>query len=199
MSKTYLALGDSYTIGEAVAEADRWPVRLARDLTESGTLIAPPTIVATTGWTTDELLAGIEAQRDELLPAYDLVSLLIGVNNQYRDWPLETYRKEFTDLLDYAISKCSGGAKGVFVVSIPDYAYTPEGEGKVEISKGVADFNAAAKAICERRSVPFLNITPVSEAGLKSPELVAADKLHPSGAQYRLWVEVIREGYAFEA
>lgn len=192
MINTYLALGDSYTIGEAIIETDRWPDRLARELTRIGKPVLSPTIIATTGWTTDELLAGIEAEADELLPTYDLVSLLIGVNNQYRGWPLATYQKEFTELLDFAISKCNSGERGVFVVSIPDYAFTPEGAGKVEISQGVAEFNAAARAICARRGVTFVNITPISENGLKKPELVASDDLHPSGEQYRLWVEVIQ-------
>lgn len=182
----YLALGDSYTIGESVAETERWPVQLANRLDG----MTNPDIIARTGWTTDELQAGI-ASRNGLREKYDLVSLLIGVNNQFRGWPIDTYRTEFRELLDYAISKSMDGVDGVFVVSIPDYAFTPFGNGRPEISSGVDAFNAAAAEICQEVGVPFLNITLISRQGLELPELVAEDDLHPSGLQYQRWVNEV--------
>ena len=189
--QTFLALGDSYTIGESVDEADRWPVRLARMLTEKGRPVSPPTIIATTGWKTFELQAAIKEQEDKLEEHYDLVSLLIGVNNQYRKLPLEQYRKEFTELLGYAIAKCATGSEGTFVVSIPDYGHTPFGlkEERPEISEEVDTYNKIAKGICGEYEVPFIDITPISRQA--DPKLVAEDGLHPSGEQYRQWVEVI--------
>ncbi|PHI19126.1 lysophospholipase [Lewinellaceae bacterium SD302] len=188
---TYLALGDSYTIGESVDEADRWPVMLAGKMTKNGQPVASPTIIATTGWKTFELQAAIRERAEELDEQYGLVSLLIGVNNQYRKLPLEQYRKEFTDLLQYAISKCATGAQGTFVVSIPDYAATPFGikEERPEISKEIDLYNEIAQGICEKYGVSFIDITPVSRQS--DPALVAEDGLHPSGEQYRQWVEVI--------
>lgn len=189
--RSFLALGDSYTIGESVDKADRWPVMLARKMTKNGQPVAPPTIIATTGWKTFELQAAIREQEKELDEQYGLVSLLIGVNNQYRKLPLLQYRNEFTDLLEYAISKCATGAQGTFIVSIPDYAATPFGikEERPEISKEIDRYNEVAQGICEEYDVPFIDITPISRQS--DPALVADDGLHPSGEQYRQWVEVI--------
>ncbi len=122
--KTYLALGDSYTIGESVAESERWPVQLAAMLTERGISMASPKIIATTGWRTDQLKAAIEADT-ELAPRYDMVSLLIGVNNQYQGKSVESFAPEFEELLLMAIKLAGDDAKSVFVVSIPDYGKTP--------------------------------------------------------------------------
>lgn len=186
---SYLALGDSYTIGESVVELDRWPVQLATALREQEIPVFSPRIIARTGWTTNELQQAINVAT--LSEAYDLVSLLIGVNNQYRGQSIATYRKEFQKLLDFAISKSARGSNRVFVVSIPDYAYTPFGGGKPEITQGVHEFNAAAAAICSTANIPFYNITPISQGGLDTPSLVADDQLHPSGEQYRRWVEEV--------
>lgn len=189
---SYLALGDSYTIGTSVALEQRWPVQLARDLVQDSITVTNQRIIATNGWTTSELQAGI---RDaNLTEEYDLVSLLIGVNNQFRGQSLTTYETEFEELLNQAIGFARGDTSRVFVVSIPDYAFTPFGGGRSEISEGVAAFNAAARVITERYGIPFLNITPISQEGLDDTDLVAADNLHPSGKQYGRWVEeVIRE------
>ena len=186
---SYLALGDSYTIGQSVDQQDRWPVLLAAALENREIPIFPPRIIARTGWTTDELRQGINAA--SLSETYDLVSLLIGVNNQYRGQSITVYQEEFQELLNYAISKSENGQERVFVVSIPDYAYTPFGDGNPEITQGVNDFNAVARDICTAANIPFYDITTISRGGLKNPELVADDRLHPSGEQYRRWVEEV--------
>lgn len=186
----YLALGDSYTIGTAVEAEDRWPVQLARALSAQPTLEVPsPDIVATNGWTTSELMVGIDAAT--LKPSYGLVSLLIGVNDQFRGQPVEGYRTRFTELLERAINFAGGDTSRVFVVSIPDYAFTPFGRTRPNVSEGVAAFNAAGREITESYGIPFYNITPISQEGLEKPELVASDDLHPSGAQYTRWVEEV--------
>ncbi|MTB50837.1 SGNH/GDSL hydrolase family protein [Lewinella sp. W8] len=186
----YLALGDSYTIGTAVDPQDRWPVQLARELSQQPDLTVPePDIVATNGWTTAELMAGIDAAT--LKSSYDLVSLLIGVNDQFRGLPIDGYRTRFTELLERAINFAGGDTSRVFVVSIPDYAFTPFGQTRPNVSTEVAAFNAAAKAITESYGIPFYNITPISQEGLDKPELVASDNLHPSGEQYTRWVEEV--------
>src|SRR5688572_9071044 len=125
---TYLALGDSYTIGESVAEQERWPVQLIARLKAKGKTYDTPKIIATTGWRTDDLSNAI--WKEELKPGYDLVSLLIGVNNQYQGKSVEAYKPEFDELLRTAISLAGGDRRRVFVVSIPDYGYTPFGKPK---------------------------------------------------------------------
>jgi lysophospholipase L1-like esterase len=182
----YLALGDSYTIGESVTEQERWPVLLARALK----LRTEPTIIATTGWRTDDLMKAINAAT--LQAPYDLVSLLIGVNNQYQGKSVEAYQPEFEELVLKAITLAGGENSRVFVVSIPDYGFTPFGKQKQEnITTAIDAFNAANKLITERHGVRYINITDISRRGFDDPELVAPDGLHPSGKQYSLWVERI--------
>lgn len=193
----YLALGDSYTIGESVEPEKRWPVQLADKIEESGIKTEDPKIIARTGWTTDELKAAILADNPD--SDYDLVSLLIGVNNQYRGRSLENYKMEFEELLNMAISYAGNDPEKVIVVSIPDYGYTPFGESnQEEISREIDEFNAANKAIAEQKGVKYFNITDISREGLVNPSLVASDKLHPSGEQYRLWVERIFSSQKFQ-
>lgn len=184
---SYLALGDSYTIGESVTEGERYPNQLADSLSLLGISLNPVDIVARTGWTTDELGAGIDA-RNDLQQTYELVSLLIGVNNQYRGRPVDEYEGEFRALLDRSISFAGGDKERVFVISIPDYAYTPFGSGNTSISEGIDAYNAANQAITAEYGISYFDITPISRNGLDKPELVADDGLHPSGAQYALWV-----------
>lgn len=189
---SYLALGDSYTIGTSVDLADRWPIQLARELVSDSITVTNQRIVATNGWTTADLISGIN--NAELRDEYDLVSLLIGVNNQYRGQPLSGYQAQFEQLLNTAIELTGGDSSQVFVVSIPDYAFTPFGGGRQEITDELLRFNAAANFIADDYGVKFLNITPISQEGLTDTELVATDDLHPSGKQYRRWVdEVIKE------
>ncbi|MEM8524573.1 MAG: SGNH/GDSL hydrolase family protein [Bacteroidota bacterium] len=190
---SYLALGDSYTIGESVAEEARFPMQLAARFREDTIKMDKPYIIATTGWTTDELQAGIDNENVDQV--YDLVSLLIGVNNQYRGYSKSVYEVEFEFLLQQAISFVNGKKQRVFVVSIPDYAYTPFGQNADSevISKGVAQFNEINQRIARKYEVAYHNITPISRKGMEQPSLVAEDNLHPSGEQYQLWVDSFYE------
>ncbi|TAK13331.1 MAG: SGNH/GDSL hydrolase family protein [Anaerolineae bacterium] len=184
----YLALGDSYTIGESVEIAERWPEQLAARLEpNAGTLEVE--IIARTGWTTAELNAGIDARKPE--GPYDLVSLLIGVNNQYRGYALEEYRVEFAALVNRAIEFAGGDTRRVIVLSIPDWGVTPFAGGRDagKISAEIDAFNAAAREVSEGLGVAFIDITDISREAAARPELLAEDGLHPSGAMYGLWVE----------
>jgi len=192
----FLALGDSYTIGESVAASERWPAQLVSVLREKDIDIADPQIIATTGWRTDELKNAIE--KAELGNHYDLVSLLIGVNNQYQGKPAEQYAVEFQGLLQTAVTLAGGKKENVFVVSIPDYGYTPFGQPRQqEITKALDQFNDLNKEIADRAGVKYVNITDISRNGLSQPDLVAGDGLHPSGKMYTLWVERIVKALQF--
>lgn len=188
---TYLALGDSYTIGESVSEDERFPVQLSNGLTAAGIKIKIPRIIARTGWTTDELKKAIIEANIPATTSYDVVTLLIGVNNQYRGRSVEAYKPEFAELLNIAIQFAGGKKERVFVVSIPDYAYTPFGKGNSTISQKIDAFNATNQAITNSRGVTYINITPISREGLKDPSLVASDGLHPSGKQYSRWIQLL--------
>jgi len=184
----FLALGDSYTIGESVSEDERWPNQLADTLK-----IARPKIIATTGWRTDDLKGAINSAN--LQDDYDLVSLLIGVNNQYQGKSSAQYEIEFEDLLKKAIQLAKGKRKNVFVVSIPDYGFTPFGKAKQEtISLQLDEFNKINQRITEKYKIKYFSITEISRKGLEDPTLVATDGLHPSGKMYTQWVEVISKG-----
>ena len=191
MSYTYLALGDSYTIGEGVAEEDRWPVRLAALLREEGIALADPRIIAATGWTTDELASAMDAA--EPLGEWDFVSLLIGVNNQYRDRGVDDYVGEFATLLQRAIALAGGPADRVLALSIPDWGVTPfarePGRDLAQIAAELDAYNEAAKEICESLGVAFVDITGISRAGGDAPDMLAADGLHPSAAMHARWTE----------
>jgi len=187
----YLALGDSYTIGESVNPPERWPHQLVSRLSESGIEISFPKIIATTGWTTGELIAAVEKEKPS--KDYDLVSLLIGVNNQYRGYPMATYQNEFEELLESAIRCGRGIEKNVFVISIPDYGVTPFAAEKnpPKIAQELDQYNRIAKTICERYDAPFINIIDVSREAKYQQDLAAKDGLHPSGKMYSLWVDLI--------
>ncbi|MDT0688564.1 SGNH/GDSL hydrolase family protein [Salegentibacter sp. F188] len=191
MNYSYLALGDSYTIGESVEVDERWPVQLVEALRERGYKVAPPKIIAQTGWTTEDLLRGIESelnvQRD-----FDLVSILIGVNNQYQNKPIDEYEIELREVFRKAINHSKTRENGVFALSIPDYGATPFGEANAEvISEEIDEYNAVFRQVAEDYEVDFYNITPVSREAESDPDLVAQDGLHPSGLMYRYWVEDI--------
>lgn len=187
----YLALGDSYTIGESVAIDDRFPVQLASRLKQEGFEVENPQIIAKTGWTTDELLKGIT----EILPEddFDLVTLLIGVNNQYRGRDLANYETEFDMVLRKAINFAGGNNKKVIVISIPDYGVTPFGEkkGSVQISSEIDEFNAVNKKVSGEHGVAYVNITEISRRAGQDSNLIADDGLHPSAEMYTLWTEII--------
>lgn len=194
-SPSYLALGDSYTIGEGVRVAESWPAQLAVRLLREGAVPAGPSIkiVAQTGWTTDELAAAMDAA--DFAPPYALVTLLIGVNNQYRGRDFANYREEFTDLLERAVRLAGDDADRVVVVSIPDWGVTTfareQGRDVQRIGREIDAFNAAAREIALRHGAAFVDITPTSrEAGDADGQLVA-DGLHPSAAQYARWTELI--------
>ncbi|MGE5927538.1 MAG: SGNH/GDSL hydrolase family protein [Gemmatimonadota bacterium] len=186
----YLALGDSYTIGEGVPPEERWPHHLVRLLAMRGVRMAAPEIIATTGWTTDELQAGIDAAAPS--PPYDLVSLLIGVNNQYRGRSLEEYREHFRALLRRAVGFAGDAAARVLVVSIPDWGVTPfaEGRDRARIGAEIERFNAVNREEAGLAGAPYVDILPTSRLAAGAPHLSAADGLHPAGAMYALWAEL---------
>ncbi len=188
---SYLALGDSYTIGESVAENERWPVQLSKSLTKSGVEVASPQIIARTGWTTDELKAKIVSEN--ITKTYDLVSLLIGVNNQYRGRSVEQFRTEFIDLLETALKFAGNEPERVFVVSIPDWGVTPfggKGQNKT-ISEEIDVFNKVKKEETVKKGILYIDITPISRQAINDATLIATDALHPSGKMYQQWVEKI--------
>ena len=188
VSKKFLALGDSYTIGESVPEKERWPEQLAEILRAKGEKIEKPRIIAVTGWRTDQLKKAIEEA--QLKNEYDLVSLLIGVNNQYQNKLVEGYALEFEELLLMAVGLAKGKKENVFVVSIPDYGFTPFGKSKQpEISKAIDRYNDVNRELTTRKGIKYINITDLTRQGLENPEYVAGDGLHPSGKMYALWAE----------
>ncbi|MEL6251981.1 MAG: SGNH/GDSL hydrolase family protein [Bacteroidota bacterium] len=191
---TFLALGDSYTIGESVGINLRWPVQLKDSLIAQGLDMESPRIIARTGWTTDELIQAI-SNTGNLDPTYDLVSLLIGVNNQYRKYNFVEYEREFPVLLRQALNYAGGDTNRVIVLSIPDYGVTPFGSfgDPEEIARELDEYNAFAKEEAEKKGIDFYDITPISREAEDDRSLVASDGLHPSGKMYTRWVELIRE------
>lgn len=190
---SYLALGDSYTIGESVIQEKTFPYQLKTLLTDQGLDLGDPVVIATTGWTTDELANAIEEA--QLEDQYELVTLLIGVNNQYRGYPVERYKAEFSDLLDQAISFSRKGKSNVFVISIPDWGVSPYGLNSGRDLEVVANeidlFNRVKKEITIAAGVKYIDITPISRRGLLEPDLIADDGLHPSAEMYTEWVKLL--------
>lgn len=190
----YLALGDSYTIGESVCETCNYPQQLTDSLNVISKEKASVKIIAKTGWTTSNLLSAIAAENPS--KDYDLVTLLIGVNNQYQGKSFSLYEEEFPKLLDMAIAFAKGKPENVIVLSIPDYGFTPFGQksGKAEkATKELERYNIYAKKIASERGVHFENITPITQKGLENPALVASDGLHPSEVAYKMFVEKMFE------
>jgi lysophospholipase L1-like esterase len=186
----FLALGDSYTIGESVTTDLRWPFLFIDSVHHRGIDASDPHIIATTGWRTDELKRAIE--KAKFKGTFSLVSLLIGVNNFYQGKSPDTYATEFEDLLKTAIKLADNKKDHVFVLSIPDYGFTPFGQDKREqITPGIDAFNKINRDITERLGVAYFDITPISRKGLAEPDLVASDGLHPSGKMYAQWVQLI--------
>lgn len=183
----FLALGDSHTIGEAVEHAQSWPLQLAALLRGRGVAVDDPVIVAKTGWTTAELMEGIDEAQPE--GVFDLVSLLVGVNDQYRERDAEEYRKEFGTLLDRAIRLAGGEKSRVVVLSIPDWGATPYAEGKDrgKVAEEIDRFNEINRKEAGVAGVHYLDITGVSREAANDPALLAEDGLHPSGRMHARW------------
>ena len=188
----FLALGDSYTIGEGGPEQQRWPAQLVARLRAEDLRIAEPQIIARTGWTTDELAAAMDAAQFQ--PPYQLVTLLVGVNNQYRGRPLDEYRGQFRSLLQRAIELTGSDPRRVLVISIPDWGVTPFAHDARRDPQSIATqidvFNAAAREEAAARNTRFTDVTGISRDP-RYRHLLVADGLHPSGAQYARWVEAI--------
>jgi lysophospholipase L1-like esterase len=187
---SYLALGDSYTVGTGVEPRQSFPHQLAAALTRNYAIeVHPPRIVAKNGWRTDNLFNALGAGQPRA--NFDLVTLLIGVNDQYQGFKPEGYGDRFVTLLQRAKLLAADRSDRVFVISIPDYAFTPFGGNDKLISQGINRFNRTASSIVERSGVSFLNVTGISREGLDDPQLVTDDDLHPSSLQYRRWVEEV--------
>ncbi len=189
---TFLALGDSYTIGESVVEKERWPVQLYQQAVDAGYDLIKPKIIARTGWTTDELLKAIEAE-DLGDTTFNFVSLLIGVNNQYRGYEFNQYETEFVQLIDLAIDFAGNDTSRVFVVSIPDYGVTPFGQAgdPEKIANELDEYNSYAEQICSEKGIKYFYITDISREAAEDASLIADDNLHPSGKMYKRWVDRI--------
>ena len=187
----YLALGDSYTIGQSVVVAERWPVQLVQRLREAGVNIADPEIVARTGWTTEDLAAGIETANPQ--GPFDIVSLLIGVNNQFRGLDIDQYRTEFAALLQRALAFAGDKPANVIVVSIPDWGVTPFAVGidGDRIAKEINLYNMINKEQAARVGATYIDITGISRLAEADRRLLADDGLHPSGDMYGRWVELV--------
>jgi lysophospholipase L1-like esterase len=185
-----LSLGDSYTIGEGVGEDERWPVQLAAALREQGVPATEPRIIARTGWTSGELSAAIQQENPQ--GTYQLVSLLIGVNNQYRGLDIEEYRSQFRGLLEQAIDFAGGEASRVIVLSIPDWSVTPfaASRDRALIAGEIDRFNRVNRQETENLSARYVDVTPISRQAATDRSLVAEDGLHPSGKMYEAWVRL---------
>lgn len=187
----YLALGDSYTIGQSVCETCKFPIQLNDSLKKyfNQNTTLSTTIIAQTGWTTTNLKSAIATQNPS--NDYDFVTLLIGVNNQYQNKPFALYEQEFPDLVNIGIGKAKGKKENIIVVSIPDYAYTPYGNGNTTISSQIDHYNGYAEYYCIANGITFINITDITRMGLQQTNLVASDGLHPSEIAYSKFVERI--------
>ena len=187
----FLALGDSYTIGEGISAKNRWPNQLVKLLKAEGTH-TEVTIIARTGWTVDELWEGIQANPPD--GTYDLVTLLIGVNDQYRSYPAEWYREKFRFLLPKAISYTGGHPHNLIVLSIPDWGVTPFAaqRGDTEqISQMIDQFNAVNLEETKSLGAHYVDVTVISRKVLDDFDLITDDRLHPSGKMYAMWAEKV--------
>lgn len=185
-----LALGDSYTIGEGVAPESSWPAQLVTALRNDGLAMGQPLIIAQTGWTTTELMAALD--QAVLEPPYDLVTLLVGVNDQYRDWPETLFAERYAALLERAVGLAGGVVRRCVAVSIPDWSSTAfaarDVRGRSSIAEAIDRYNMMGRQEAEARGVAFVDVTAISRSEAFASALVA-DGLHPSETQYRVWVD----------
>lgn len=188
---TFLALGDSYTIGQGVQPSERFPAQIANLLKSQSLKINEPTYIATTGWTTTSLINAINVQNPAKL--FDVVTLLIGVNDQYQRMDTGGYRTRFTQLLNTAISLSTGNKRNVFVLSIPDYSVTPfvSPSDKARVSTEIDQFNNINKQITLQYNITYTDITPSTRQAATDATLIAADGLHPSGKEYAKWAQLL--------
>ncbi len=188
---SYLALGDSYTIGASVADTERFPVQTIKLIRQHNVDIDSPDIIATSGWTTTDLLSALNTNPPK--KNYSIVTLLIGVNNQYQGKSLDEYKTAFTELLERSISYAGNNKDHVFVISIPDYSVTPFASAldTARIAREIDAFNAVNKSISLNGGVHYLDITPISRDAKSDPALIAGDGLHPSAMQYKKWSELL--------
>jgi len=190
-----LCLGDSYTIGQSVSEDERFPIQTVQILEKEQIHFSEPTIIAKTGWTTDELIHAIDEAK--VTGSFDCVTLLIGVNNQYREYDKEVYRKEFRELLNTALKYAGGRHDHVFVLSIPDWGVTPfgandvKGRSAAKIGIEIDEFNAINKEETLKLKVHYTDINPISKKAAQDPSLTADDNLHPSGKMYAEWAKLL--------
>jgi lysophospholipase L1-like esterase len=193
ITHSYLALGDSYTIGESVLPSENFPNQTVQLLTQSGYNFKSAEIIAKTGWTTDELQNSINSHT--FTSPYDIVTLLIGVNNQYRGRPVDTYKPEFENLLRQAIQFAGGKTDHVIVLSIPDWGVTPfaNGRDRAQIAREIDEYNSANKTISENYKVNFIDITALTREAANDLSLLAADGLHPSAKEYKRWSEKLAD------
>ncbi len=188
----FIALGDSYTIGQSIDKSDRWPNQFIDSLFELGFDIEKNDILATTGWTTGKLLQALNDS--DLIQDYNLVSILIGVNNFYQNQPVGTFRLELSKIIDFALTLTNQDTSALFLMTIPDYGYTPFGESQKDvISENTNLYNQIKDSTAKEYGIRLVNITPISRNGIIDPDLVANDGLHPSEKQYRLWVNMVIE------
>jgi lysophospholipase L1-like esterase len=190
--KNYLALGDSYTIGQSVSESDRYPVQTVTSLNKYGFNFSQPEIIATSGWTTIDLQAAMDAHQFTH-PVYDIVTLLIGVNDQYQGASQSDYQKEFTTLLQRSIALTGGKANHVVVLSIPDYSVMPfsADRDKALIADEIDAFNVINKAISSNLGANYLDITGESRKAATDLSLIASDGLHYTGKEYAIWAAML--------
>jgi lysophospholipase L1-like esterase len=189
--KRYLALGDSYTIGQSVGETERFPTQIVALLRQQNIKINDPQYIAVTGWTTANLMTAINTQNPK--GPYDVVTLLIGVNDQYQGVDTATYRTRFTLLLNKAVELAGAKKTNVFVLSIPDYSVTPfvSGADKERVRKEIDIFNSINKQVTLQNNIAYIDITPSTPEGATNPSLIAGDGLHPSGIEYKKWAEML--------
>lgn len=187
--KFYLALGDSYTIGQGVAAEERFPAQTVRLLKQFGINIKDPLYIATTGWTTQNLITAINQQNPQA--PFDVVTLLIGVNDQYQRMDTAGYRTRFTQLINKSVELAGNKSSGVVVLSIPDYSATPfvNATDKPRVRKEIDEFNFINKQVAMQNNIQYLDITPSSREAEKDPTLIAGDGLHPSEKEYKKWAE----------
>ena len=196
MPLRFLALGDSYTIGEGVPLSEGWPAQLSALLNESGLLMDEPVIVAKTGWTTEELLSSMHAA--DLAPPYDLVTLLVGVNNQYRKQDIQRYEKEFDTLLTNTINLAGGDSQKTIVLSIPDWSVTPYASDQsdhaslIDVARTLDKYNEINCRLAYRRGCTYVDVTGLTREHKNDPHAWAEDGLHPATLMYTQWARKLQ-------